>query len=446
MQRRTMVGGRRGAMLAWLSIAAACSLACENDATRTRPGAEAPELGKLALPLSAEVAPVDLPPVETAPVEAAPVEAAPAASEPAPPPDTAPPPLGLPPGDLLVQALTSTQVSVASDGTNRCLAGGFSGSIQLGGVELVSRGERDIFVSRWVGSELSWAIRLGGEGDEVATGVALGADSSCVIAGLFRDAVNLGGTELQAAPIFNTGFDADPPGQYSAFVAQVVQTSAIDVNDDLLLAARARAPRANARPIRPVDPVAIGLLSRVVVSGARAIRGPLLPLGSSVGVSVEPAGRVLLALPEGSGVVLGTPEELNQRPFIIPLQCLAPDYEFDLCSGSSSHPKINCITVGRDATTRDELNRFCTTHAQCCTGSDAVWTSECATAFAAASGVCQCQAVAALLSPPGGELPRQESCCNSVTESVCQLRPRCCTRKWDATCAQLAASAQPLCE
>ncbi|HVZ31023.1 MAG TPA: hypothetical protein VG963_01270, partial [Polyangiaceae bacterium] len=295
----------------------------------------------------------------------------------------------------------------------------------------------------WAGSTLSWAIRLGGAGDEAATGVALGPDSSCVIAGLFRDAVDLGGVELQAAPVFNTSLDSDPPGQYSAFVAQVLQTRALEVRDDLALAARERAAPADARVSRPSDSGTIRLLSRVAVRGAQAIRGPLLPLGSSVGVSVDPAGQILLALPEGSGVVLGTPEELNQRPFIIPLQCLAPDYEFDLCSGSSSRPKPDCISAGRDHATAVALGSFCATYPACCSG---VWTSTCASDFQAASGVCQCAPVASLLSPPGGVLPRQASCCNSVTESVCQLRPRCCTRKWDATCALLAASAQPVCE
>jgi hypothetical protein len=420
MEQGTTLNGQRTRAIAGLgvsSLLSACVLwACQSDAGESERAADGAVTGKLALALSAEAEPL--------------------ANEPSPTP------LGLPPGDLLVQALTSSQVSVASDGTNRCLAGGFSDTIQLGSLELTSAGRRDIFVSRWAGSELSWAIRLGGEGDEAATGVALGPDGSCVIAGLFRDVVNLGGTELQAAPV-NTTLGSDPPGQYSAFVAQVAQTRAINVRDDLALATREPAALGAARSIPTIDPGAIGLLSRVVVSGAQAIRGPLLPLGSSVGVSVEPAGQILLALPEGGGVVLGTPQELNQRHLIIPLQCLAPDYEFDLCSGSSSRPKLDCISAGRDHATAVALGSFCALYPGCC---GSTWTGTCAADFEAASSVCQCAPVASLLSPPGGVLPRQASCCNSVTESVCQLRPRCCTRKWDSTCALLAASAQPICE
>ncbi len=434
MEHGTGVNGWRT-----LALAGACLWACQADAGET---GEGPVTGQLAQALSAPSAAEATELVPSQPVPSQPVPSQPVPSQPVPS-QPVPPPLGLPPGDLLVQALTSTQVSVASDGTNRCLAGGFSGTLELGSTQLTSAGERDIFVSRWAGSTLSWAIRLGGAGDEVATGVALGANGSCVIAGVFRDAVNLAGTELQAAPVFNTSFDADPPGQYSAFVAQVAQTRAFDVTGDLTLATRERAALASARPVRAIDPGAIGLLSRIVVSSAQAIRGPLLPLGASVGVSVDPAGQVLLALPEGNGVVLGTPEELNQRPFIIPLQCLALDYEFDLCAGSSSRPKLNCISAARDSATAVALGNFCATYPACCSSA---WTSTCAADFQAASNVCQCASVAALLSPPGGALPRQASCCNSVTESVCQLRPRCCTRKWDATCAQLAASAQPVCE
>jgi len=356
----------------------------------------------------------------------------------------APPSADLPPGDLLVQALSATSVSLATDGVNRCVAGGFGDELQVASRRFTSRGQRDIFVAHWVGEEPSWAFSLGGAGDEWATGVALGPNGSCVIAGLFRDVVSLAGTELHAvssSPLF----EADPPGQYSAFVARVSQGQLVNATDDLLSAAPERAvlqPRAGA-----LGPIDLGNLvgNGVVVSEAQVIQSPRLELGASVGVSRDATGRVTVALPARAGVRIGTPDELNNPgSFPTGLQCLKPDLEFALCAPAATSPRQDCISSGQDAATGSAFSAFCLAHPACC--GQASWTDACARDFRDSTNVCQCAALSALFNPPSGGLPKQSTCCNTVTESVCQLRPRCCLRKWDSSCALLAASAQPLCE
>ncbi|WP_437757598.1 hypothetical protein [Sorangium sp. So ce1389] len=101
--------------------------------------------------------------------------------------------------------------AVASDADGSLvIAGHFEGTAQLGGEPLVSAGGADAFVAKLDGAGAPvWSRRLGGEGDQHATGVALGAAGDVFLAGRFEGEMELDGLPLVSA------------GGVDAFVAQL---------------------------------------------------------------------------------------------------------------------------------------------------------------------------------------------------------------------------------
>ena len=91
-------------------------------------------------------------------------------------------------------------IKVALDSAgNICLSGTFTGSMNIGGTNLVSVGGKDIFVAKLNNDGvLQWAHQAGGAGDEMGDGgVAVDAADNIFITGLFSSSsITFGGTNL----------------------------------------------------------------------------------------------------------------------------------------------------------------------------------------------------------------------------------------------------------
>lgn len=91
--------------------------------------------------------------------------------------------------------------AVAIDGSgNIIIAGGFNGTIDFGGVALVSAGERDIFVAKLdpSGNHI-WSKRFGAVGHQQAHGVAVDDNANVVLSGVITGSVDFGGSALSSA-------------------------------------------------------------------------------------------------------------------------------------------------------------------------------------------------------------------------------------------------------
>lgn len=94
-------------------------------------------------------------------------------------------------------ALTANGVAV-DDLQRSVVAGGLSGSVDMGGGLLTSAGGQDVLVAKFVDDgSLMWSKRFGGAGDQTATAVAVDGQQNVILAGnIFSGSINFGGDDL----------------------------------------------------------------------------------------------------------------------------------------------------------------------------------------------------------------------------------------------------------
>jgi hypothetical protein len=88
--------------------------------------------------------------------------------------------------------------AVAVDSKNNVIVTGYFGeqAINLGGENLGSAGQADIFVVKYAAtSEHVWSWRIGGRSDDLGRAIAVDKDDNIVLAGDFNDDIELGGQD-----------------------------------------------------------------------------------------------------------------------------------------------------------------------------------------------------------------------------------------------------------
>ncbi|HPG73570.1 MAG TPA: SBBP repeat-containing protein, partial [Bacteroidales bacterium] len=101
----------------------------------------------------------------------------------------------------------ATGVCSDSDG-NVYITGYFGHSINFESIELISQGQRDVFIAKYnIDGEFQWAISAGGSGDDYGNAIACDDEGNTYITGMFTDFALFGNIELYAY------------GQQDAFIA-----------------------------------------------------------------------------------------------------------------------------------------------------------------------------------------------------------------------------------
>lgn len=104
-------------------------------------------------------------------------------------------------------------VALAAEGDGVVLVGGFEGTLEAGGVPLISAGSRDVFVaSLGPGGAHRWSRRYGGDGDDFALGVAVDDAGAIFVVGGFSGELRIPAIE----PILLTA-----EAQTDAFVMRI---------------------------------------------------------------------------------------------------------------------------------------------------------------------------------------------------------------------------------
>ncbi len=101
----------------------------------------------------------------------------------------------------------ATGVCSDSDG-NVYITGYFGHSINFESIELISQGQRDVFIAKYnIDGEFQWAISAGGSGDDYGNAIACDDEGNTYITGMFTEFALFGSIELYAY------------GQQDAFIA-----------------------------------------------------------------------------------------------------------------------------------------------------------------------------------------------------------------------------------
>ena len=113
-----------------------------------------------------------------------------------------------------------TGYGLALDGSgNVVVTGGFTGTVDLGGGNLVSAGSLDMFIAKYDASGAhQWSERFGGTGDEFGYALAVDGLGNVVVTGTFQGTADLGGGNLVSAgqsDIFVAKYDASGAHQWS---------------------------------------------------------------------------------------------------------------------------------------------------------------------------------------------------------------------------------------
>ena len=92
-------------------------------------------------------------------------------------------------------------LAVAVDASgNAAVAGRFEGTVDFGGGNLVSAGSADIFLARYdAGGVHEWSRRFGGANNDVGESVAMDPSGNLVVTGSFQKTVDFGGGNLVSA-------------------------------------------------------------------------------------------------------------------------------------------------------------------------------------------------------------------------------------------------------
>ena len=111
-----------------------------------------------------------------------------------------------------------TAMTVDGSG-NLLLTGYFRGTVDFGGGNLVSAGGSDVFVAKYnAAGAHQWSKRFGGTGGEIAYAVDVDGTGGVLVTGLFSGTVNFGGVNLMSAgfnDIFVAKYDAAGTHQWS---------------------------------------------------------------------------------------------------------------------------------------------------------------------------------------------------------------------------------------
>ncbi len=111
---------------------------------------------------------------------------------------------------------------VAVDGGGRLyVTGSFSGTLSVGGTQLTSQGDADLFVASFssAGGTLRWAKGFGGAGEDVGEAIAVTSTGTVYLTGGVTGAVSLGGATLSASGMkdpFVASFDVCGAHRWSA--------------------------------------------------------------------------------------------------------------------------------------------------------------------------------------------------------------------------------------
>jgi len=118
-------------------------------------------------------------------------------------------------------------VAVFASG-NVAVTGYFSGTVNFGGSDLVSAGDVDIFLATYNASGVhQWSQRFGGALGDVGQALAVNGSGTVVVTGSFNGSVNFGGGNLLSA-----GFEDIFVVRYRDNVAKPLITSIADIGND----------------------------------------------------------------------------------------------------------------------------------------------------------------------------------------------------------------------
>ena len=126
---------------------------------------------------------------------------------------------------------------VALDGFGNVYAtGSFQGTVNFGGGNLVSAGERDVFLVKYApdGTHI-WSKRFGDADVDIVDAIAVDGSGNVVIAGEFRGAINFGGGSAVSAGLsdmFVAAFNASGTFRWNRFAGSTVQDYARAVTID----------------------------------------------------------------------------------------------------------------------------------------------------------------------------------------------------------------------
>jgi hypothetical protein len=138
---------------------------------------------------------------------------------------------------------TVTCIALDSNG-NILLGGNFGGTANLGGANLVSAGDYDIFLAKYDASgNHVWSQRFGGRNLDVPYGVAVDSQGNVVMTGSYRESVSFGGGAFLSILNGDTGFLAKyTPGgahlwsqSFAGSSANFGRGVAVDRNDNILI-------------------------------------------------------------------------------------------------------------------------------------------------------------------------------------------------------------------
>ncbi len=134
-------------------------------------------------------------------------------------------------------------VAVDASG-NVIITGGFAGTVDFGGGNLVSAGIDDIFVAKYNSAGVhQWSQRFGGTSSELGTAVVVDASGNVIVVGLFAGTVDLGGGNLVSAgslDIFIAKYNSAGVHQWSQRFGDtgqdVVQSVDVDASGNVVMA------------------------------------------------------------------------------------------------------------------------------------------------------------------------------------------------------------------
>src|SRR5262245_24151684 len=183
---------------------------------------------------------------------------------------------------------------------NQVRAGSFAGKIKIAGGELASAGGTDIFIAKAskAGAPVFPPQRFGGTGDDAATGIAVDADGSIVLAGTIQGEATFADQRLKA--------EVRHEGQRAVFVARMDPAGKVLWVKQIAVA---NAPTQVSVAVGPDHNILVGATGRGTIAkkegqltlvGESVMLNMLSPKGDAI--TPPPGSQIqLLSLPVGCG-------------------------------------------------------------------------------------------------------------------------------------------------